>query len=225
MWFIGDCHQEWKAYRYIIDKMQLKGGRKGMDCSLLVGDMGMGFPSNNEDSKDGKSYIRGIDPKHKFICGNHDYRGICYGHPNFLGDYGYHEHSGIFYVGGGFSVDWEWREKYINWWPDEELSPGQMGSCLKLYEEKKPSIVVSHECPTEVKHFVITNPMKMDISSRTEKLLQEMIDIHRPDYWIFGHHHQLEYTNIGGTEYVCLDTVSYGKHADCIFEIPGVTWE
>ena len=196
-----------------------------MDCSLVLGDMGIGFPGSSFDSKNGKTYIKGIDLKHKYICGNHDNRGMCYGHPNFLGDYGYHEHSGIFYVGGGFSVDWEYREKHITWWADEELSPGQMASCLKIYEKIKPKIVVSHECPTEVKNFVITNPMKGEIISKTEKLLQKMVDIHRPNYFIFGHHHQRKEVTLNGIEYNCLDTLNYGKYTDCIFEIPGVTWD
>ena len=224
MFFLGDAHGEWKSYRYVIDKMQLKGGKKGMDCSLVLGDMGMGFRNKTDDSKEGKSYIRGIDPKHKFICGNHDYRSICYGHPNFLGDYGYDEHSGIFYVGGGYSVDWQWREKYINWWPDEELSPGQMESCLKLYQKVKPKMVVAHECPTEVKYFAVTNTMKNELISRTEELLQKMVDSHRPDHFIFGHHHTRLEMQIGETQYDCLDSLSFGKFGDCILEIPGVTW-
>lgn len=197
-----------------------------MDCSLVVGDMGLGFwPDNSPDSCGGKSFINDIPLQHKFIVGNHDDRALSYQHPNCLGDYGYHEHSGIFYISGGFSCDRDYREKGVDWWANEELSPAQMLNALKLYEKVKPSIVVAHECPTEVKYFVITNPVKREITSRTEELLQQMIDIHRPDYFIFGHHHTREEINIGGTEYQCLDTVSYGKYADCIFEIPGITWE
>lgn len=205
--------------------MQLKGGKKGMDCSLVAGDMGMGFEGNSYDSREGKNFIKEIPIQHKFIVGNHDDRNLSRIHPNCLGDYGYHEHSGIFYVSGGYSVDWAWRKKHVNWWPDEELSLVQMDACLKIYEERKPSIVVAHECPTEIKYFVLTNPMKGEIVSRTEELLQKMIDIHRPDYFIFGHHHTRVEMNIGGIEYICLDSVSYGKYSDCIFEIPGITWE
>lgn len=196
-----------------------------MDCSLVVGDLGIGFPDVSYESEDGASFIRDIPLQHKFIVGNHDDRSLSYKHPNCLGDYGYDEHSGIFYVSGGFSIDRKYRSQYIDWWADEELSPGQMDSALKLYEEVKPSIVVAHECPTEVKHFVITNSMKKEITSRTEELLQKMIDIHRPDCFIFGHHHNRVEVNIGGTEYICLDTVSSGAYGRCIFEIPGITWE
>ena len=216
---------EWKAYRWIINRMQLKGGKKGMDCSLVLGDMGIGFIDNSEDSLEGKSFIKDIPLQHKFIVGNHDDRALSYQHPNCLGDYGYHEHSGIFYVSGGLSIDRKWRQKYIDWWPNEQLSPGQMDSCLKLYSQVKPSIVVAHECPLVVKNFVVTNTLKFDIDSDTEKLLQNMIDIHRPDVFIFGHHHQRIEMNVDGTEYICLDTVSYGRYSDCIFEIPGVNWE
>lgn len=205
--------------------MHLKGGRKGMDCSLVVGDMGMGFIEKQEDNIDGIAYLLDVPTQHKFIRGNHDDANLCYKHPNYLGDFGYHEHSGIFYVSGGFSIDWKWREKYLNWWPNEELSPRQRNNCFELYKKAKPSIVVAHECPIEVKSSVITNLKKYEQDSRTEELLQKMVDAHRPDYFIFGHHHKRINVNMDGTEYVCLDTVSYHKYADCIFEIPGVTWE
>ena len=96
---------------------------------------------------------------------------------------------------------------------------------MKLYEKIKPSIVVAHECPSEVKRSVVTNTMKIRVTSKTEELLQNMIEIHRPDCFIFGHHHKKKEINIGGTEYVCLDSLSFGKYGDCIFEIPGITWE
>lgn len=225
MYFIGDVHREWKAYRWITERMQLKGGKKGMDCSLVVGDMGIGFRDNSDDSVDGKSFILDISLQHKFIVGNHDDRALSYNHPNCVGDYGYHEHSGIFYISGGFSIDWQWREKNHNWWDNEELSPGQMSTALKLYEQTKPNIVIAHECPTEIKNHVITNPAKGEIISRTEALLQKMIEIHRPNYFIFGHHHKKWEEEIKGIYYVCLDTLSFGKYSDCIFEIPEITWE
>ena len=59
--------------------MQLKGARKGMDCSLVVGDMGLGFwPDNSPDSCGGKSFINDIPLQHKFIAGNHDDRALSY---------------------------------------------------------------------------------------------------------------------------------------------------
>jgi predicted phosphohydrolase len=225
MFLIGDVHGEWKTYRHIIEKMQLKGGRKGMDCSLVLGDMGIGFEDFSNDSIRDRSFIKDIPLQHKFIVGNHDDRDLANTHPNCLGDFGYHEKSELFYVSGGFSIDYEWREKDITWWENEELSAKQIDEALELYSKVKPKIIVAHECPTEVKYFVITNPLKREIKSRTEKMLQKMIEIHRPDYFIFGHHHQREETNIDGTQYICLGTLSYDGYSQCIFEIPGITWE
>jgi len=205
--------------------MQLKGGKKGMDCSLVLGDMGIGFVDNSDDSIGGRAFIKNIPIEHKFIVGNHDSRKMSHAHPNCLGDFGYHEHSGIFYLSGGFSVDWKWREKDFNWWEDEQLSNDKLEEAFKLYEKVKPSILVAHESPTEIKPLVVTNPMKYDQPTRTEATLQQMIDTHRPDCCLFGHHHERTEINLSGTEYICLDTLSFGKYADCIFEIPGITWE
>jgi len=205
--------------------MQLKGNRKGMDSSLVLGDMGIGFPNNSDDSIGGKSFVKDISFRHKFIVGNHDNRKLSHAHPNCLEDFGYDEKTGIFYVSGGFSIDYKYREKDVTWWEDEELSTNQMEEALKLYQKVKPSILVAHECPVEVKYFVVTNIMKNEFFTKTEKLLQNMIDIHRPDYCIFGHHHSRMEMNIGGTEHICLRSLSFGKYAECIFEIPGITWE
>lgn len=224
MYFIGDCHGDWNKYRYLINKMQLPGGNKGMDCSLVVGDMGIGFADKSIDNINGKSFIKNIPLQHKFIVGNHDDRRLSYEHPNCLGDYGYNKNSGIFYVSGGLSIDKECRNKGVDWWDNEELSPGQMVRVLELYKQIKPSIVVAHECPTEIKYFVTTNPKKTEIQSRTEILLQNMVDIHRPDYFIFGHHHTRITMAINNIEYVCLDTLSYNKYKDCYFQIPEITW-
>jgi len=231
MFFIGDVHGEWNAYRYIINKMQLKGGKKGMDCSLVLGDMGIGFENITYDSVGAKSFIKDISIQHKFIVGNHDDRKLSNTHINCLGDYGYHEKSGIFYLSGGFSVDHKWRkEEYeetgrITWWEEEQLSNEKLEEAFKLYEEVKPSILVAHESPLEIKHLVVTNPMKYEEHTRTETTLQQMVDSHRPDCCIFGHHHDRTEINLDGTEYICLDTLSFGKYADCIFEISGITWD
>lgn len=224
MFFIGDVHGEWSSYRWIINKMQLKGGGNGMDCSLVVGDMGIGFNESSSDNKNGKGFILDIPLNHKFIVGNHDDRALSYFHPNCIGDYGYDENSGIFYVSGGFSIDWQYREKNYNFWDNEELSQGQMATALKLYNKIKPKIVVAHECPTEIKNEAITNLMKLGITSRTEILLQQMIDSHRPDNFIFGHHHKRVDKKVKGTHYIGLDTLSSGKYGPCVFEIPGITW-
>ena len=211
--------------------MQHKGGVKGVPCSFQTGDFGMGFSERDPIySKDGKGWFPPIDRNHKFARGNHDDPSLCYGHPNYAGDYGYFEKPEIFYVSGGFSVDYFLRQARDaitgnkTWWENEELTQEQLDDAIEYYTTVKPKIMVSHECPTVVKYDVVTNPLKKDLISRTEKCLQRMFEIHQPEFWIFGHHHIRKNVWIQGTQFVALDELYDGKIGNCIYEIPDLEW-
>jgi hypothetical protein len=205
--------------------MQHKGARKGVDCSLQVGDMGIGFPADSNFRKEHISWFEPIDDNHKFMRGNHDDPAECKLHPNYLGDWGYLPAPDIFFVSGGFSIDHMFRLPGMTWWKDEELKESEMEKVFNAYEICKPKIVVSHECPLGVKIDFVTNPWKFDVNSRTEKLLHKMFGIHQPDYWIFGHHHRKKELDKNGTHFVGLDELRHGKINDCIYEIKDLTWE
>lgn len=232
MLFIGDCHGSFKTYSYILFKMQHKGEVKGVPCSFQCGDFGMGFRDRDPDySKDGKGWLSPIDRNHKFIRGNHDDPSLCYGHPNFAGDYGYFEKPDIFYVSGGFSVDYFIRQARDaitgdkTWWENEELLQEQLDDAIEYYTLAKPKIMVTHECPTVAKYDVVTNSLKKEVISRTEKTLQMMFEIHKPEIWIFGHHHIRKNMWISGTKFVALGELYQGKIDDCIYKISDLTWE
>lgn len=205
--------------------MQYKGGKKGMDCSLQVGDMGIGFPKAGRYSKNGVSWSPEVYLNHLFLNGNHDDPSLCKKHPNYIGDWGFIKEPSIFYVSGGYSIDHTYRTKDETWWKDEEIKKEEMPFILNSYIENKPKIVVSHECPLIIKKTVVTNEWKLETDSRTERLFQNMFDIHRPDYWIFGHHHKFLEKDIDGTHFVCLGELMFCKITDCTYEIPNLTWE
>ena len=196
-----------------------------MEFSLQVGDMGIGFPDYGDYSKDGKSWSPIMPSDHMFFNGNHDNPLLCKTHPNYLGDWGYIPDPNMFYVSGGFSIDHAYRFVDMTWWKDEELNNEEMSKALDSYKINKPKIVVSHECPLGVKIDFVTNSWKFDVNSRTEELLQSMFEIHQPDYWIFGHHHQRKELDKNGTHFVCLGELMYDKVSNCIYEIPDLTWE
>lgn len=225
IWFIGDVHSAFKTYLFILQKMQYKGNRIGMDCSLQVGDMGIGFSEGGKYSKNGVSWSPEVDPSHRFFKGNHDDPNRCNIHPNYAGDFGFSPKPNIFFAGGGFSIDHLYRVPNLNWWKDEELNEDQMNAALELYIESKPKIMVSHECPLGVKIDFVTNQWKFDTNSRTEKLLHSMFEIHQPEHWIFGHHHQRKEIDKNGTHFVCLHELVDGPINDCIYEIENLTWE
>lgn len=217
---MGDIHGDFNTYEYIIQKMLLKGNKKGMDCSLQLGDVGLGFFNINDNSE-----LSNIGSQHKWIRGNHDNPSVCKKYKNnYLGDFGYHEKSGIFYISGGYSIDKKYRIPDYDWWEDEELNFHQLYEIIELYSRVKPRIVATHECPTIVKERVNTNPGKLEVTSVTEIILQNMFDVHKPEFWVFGHHHIRKDIKEHGTLFVALDTVQNGTYSDCIYEINNVNW-
>lgn len=128
MWFIGDVHGKMKEYLSIINQLG------NTNESIQVGDFGVGFVD-----------IPQIPINHKFIHGNHDNLHLCATIPNFLGRYG--TYKNIFFVSGAFSIDNGARTPNVNWWNSEELTYSEQIKCRELYNNNKPRVVVTHDCP------------------------------------------------------------------------------
>lgn len=179
------------------------------EASIQLGDMGCGFVPIPEFSRFYKGPIR-------FIRGNHDNPSVAQAHPNYLGEFGYLRDYDIFYMGGAFSIDYAWRQQAMrdgskaSWWEDEELSSVQLNAALQMYEEVKPRIVVSHECPSKAAILLLqlmqARFYKADCAnSRTSQIMQQMMDIHQPELWVFGHYHFSKNFTIDKTRFVCLN--------------------
>ena len=209
MWFIGDVHGQYHRYEsFCLDLSE----------SIQVGDMGVGFPDIGDTLSPAPIYKH----NHKFICGNHDDYKHAIQYPNCLGRFGYIEEHDIFYISGGFSIDKQWREPNVTWWDYEELSGQEQLDCIELYEETKPSIVCSHECPTVAKYWALfysRGSGKKGITSPTETTLNVLWSINQPKYWIHGHFHQFYTKQEGNTLFVGLDELMDGKKENCIYEI------
>jgi hypothetical protein len=236
MFFIGDVHAQWKSYLWMLHKMQVSDedfaaaqdlpvnvarvsgvldGDKVMDCSLQLGDFGFFREKDMERVPELAN--------HKFFRGNHDNPELCYSHPNHIGDLGYFPGIELFWTCGGFSIDRAWRIEGSSWWADEEMSIARLMQGVTLFGDRKPKIAVSHECPSVVKEYV-TIPGK-EIVSRTEQALQAMWDVHKPDIWVFGHHHRRFIKSVGGTLFIGLGELISGLVINCHFHIPGLTWD
>jgi hypothetical protein len=164
----------------------------GVEASLQLGDMGLGFGLDDRLGTPSK--------RHRFIRGNHDDPEVCRQHPNCLDDFGVF--FGTFFVGGGFSVDRDIRTTGVDWWPDEELSYERLTRAIVEYENVRPKTVASHECPGGVLHLVHeVNHFGM---SRTARALDAMFKQHQPKFWVFGHHHKNMSFEHNGTRFVAL---------------------
>ncbi|MEZ0212413.1 MAG: metallophosphoesterase [Xanthobacteraceae bacterium] len=199
MRFIGDVHGRFKAYRALI---------KDVPRSIQVGDMGVGFRNFV-----GGEYTWSQNPPydamgqglHRFIRGNHDNPAVCRRQDRWIAD-GALVSGSVFCLGGATSIDWRWRQEGLDWWADEECSAADLERHIRAYEMFRPRIVVTHEAPQSIAEAIMgRNDMrKIDDPSRTRLALQSMLEIHRPEYWVFGHWHVPFRETIDGTTFQCL---------------------
>lgn len=184
---IGDVHGKSDPYLRLCRKAKY---------TIQLGDHGFEY-----------SHLTNLMPsRHKVLGGNHDNYDKITDWPHYLGDYGSHQipqWGCIFYIRGGFSLDWQYRAERVSWWQDEEMSMSQCHKALDYYEQVRPSFVISHECPMEVVRCIV-HPMLV-IKTRTNQLLNQMFTIHQPKMWVFAHYHKSWRQSIKGTEFVCLN--------------------
>ena len=185
---IGDLHGNFTRYGWII---------RNYDCSIALGDIGLGFP--NKPVSMMPAY-----PEHRFIRGNHDNPATCKLHSSYLGDYGFIESPSIFFISGALSVDRRMRQKGTTWWEDEQLDVPTLERMVSFFSEKKPRIVVSHDCPETVAWLMQTDRLKLEDPSDTRDFLQAAFEAHQPDYWFYGHWHRTQKMKIGNTEFTCV---------------------
>ena len=187
---IGDVHGCFNAYNEVI---------KTCERSIQLGDFGIGFWWGDKCT-----YWEPDDTSaHKFIRGNHDNPGVCQMHPGFLGDWGYLEDDGIFFISGAHSIDGAGREVGKEYWPEsEEVTWKQAMDLSSSYHKVQPRIVISHDGPLNI---LIQMNIWYRGGSRTVQLLDSLFDYHKPELWVFAHHHRTWSQTILGTKFICLN--------------------
>ena len=188
MRFIGDVHAKFNQYRKIVAECE---------NSIQVGDFGIGFAS-----------VPDVNINHRFIRGNHDNPGLSAQQHNWISD-GHFERE-MFFLGGGFSVDRVHRTEGVDWWPDEQLSTGELYQMVDRYSNLKPRVLVCHECPSNVVINLFDKPlMKWKSPSKTSHALGSMLAEHAPEIVIFGHWHQRRDKTIDNTRFICLEELGW----------------
>ena len=193
---LGDIHGKFHAYKERI---------QDVDYSIQLGDFGF--------AQDWYKLIKfKINPKcHKIIPGNHeDYHGIRHDY-TFGTDWGVRNFHGLefFFIRGAWSIDQDYRIVGVSWWPQEEIEYKFLQMAIEQYNDEKPEIVITHECPGD--HTGISTIMfqKQWVPNRTGLALQEMWNEHHPKLWVFGHWHKNMIMEFQGTTFVCLDELDY----------------
>lgn len=195
MRFVGDIHGEIDVYEQILSTCTE---------SVQVGDFGMGFLGESQQKcveelqKDGK---------HQFIRGNHDDPALCDKAVGWIPDGSIT--NGVMYVGGAWSIDWQFRVPGVSWWHDEEISGSHWQIIREAYLESKPRVMVTHDCPSSISWELFLKPNGKQIQNRTSFELEDMFKEHQPDLWVFGHWHRNRDQAINGTRFVCVANNDY----------------
>lgn len=190
---IGDVHCKTEKYHDIV----ILAEQSNLE-TIQIGDFGF------EDEH--IWHLKNVDnKKHKILFGNHDFYPLVESNHS-LGHYGYIEKHDLFYIRGAESIDRSIRTDGLDWFPEEQLNWDQSNDCLELYEQIKPGNLITHDCPFFLYPlFGITNNPK----NHTSSLLYEVFNIHKPNQWFFGHHHQSFKIQYGGTHFQCLAELEY----------------
>ena len=200
---IGDVHGKYDKYIDICSRNQY---------TIQLGDMGYYYlPLMNKTN----------EYKHKFIGGNHEQWDHISTVPHYLGRYGYAQLNGVsfFFVSGGFSLDYVWRMKNYysgngpqTYFSNEELSHKEGIECLKLYQEIRPDLVLTHEAPRcivgEITNTDLLRNFGFDpktFKTSTSELFDQMLNIHVPKEWFFGHYHTSKTIVKNGCTFRCLN--------------------
>ena len=197
--FVGDVHGKYQAYKRII---------RGCQNSIQVGDMGVGF--RRLSGYRAGEFLQNPPHAvmraggHRFIRGNHDNPAVCKGHSQYIPDG--HIEGDMMFIGGAQSIDKEYRVEGYSWWPDEELSIAELDALVGVYTERKPRVMVTHDCPDEIATAMAyqSGRNKLDFKSRTRQALQAMLSAHSPEIWVYGHWH-ISFDQVSlGTRFICL---------------------
>lgn len=183
---IGDVHGKINKYHQMIRRYGCK--------TIQVGDFGFKLHHN--------WHLKNVDSdNHKINFGNHDDYNYLHS-KHSLGDYSYFD--GIMTVRGAYSIDRWLRTEGLDWWCNEELSYADMQNAIDFYVDKKPDVMITHDCPRSIRKQVFNIHEK----SITSDGLQAMFESHQPKLWIFGHHHKDMSEIIDGCRFICLDELS-----------------
>lgn len=213
--FVGDIHGELKHSIWKITEQH-----RIRDANIVYcGDFGAGFgrpKAMDEMYKEVQSKLeknnlylwvmRGNHDNQDFFDGLHNYPRLC-----FLQDHVLIKLSGktIYPVGGGTSIDKEWRieknnesKKYGSrlryWWPGERI----VRKYVSLHS--KVDIVVSHEAPLDFSPVTIRTDFTDEIYEEIiedRKYLGWVLRQLKPERWFHGHYHQSSSGDFLGTLY------------------------
>lgn len=180
MIFIGDIHGNHTVLR---SYMKVIGKTEDV---IQVGDFGIGFDAEI-DAK--LIEIAEEYPNLRMIRGNHDDPQKIKEVPGFIPDGTVIQSNvgPIMFIGGADSIDKHARTIGVDWWQDEEISMAEAYHIGSIYEQTKPTIVVTHTTSGTIAKTMF--PEKTIYKTLTQDFLDHIYEFHKPKINIFGHWH------------------------------------
>lgn len=203
--FIGDVH----GHKYELS-LVLDGIPDDVTSVVQVGDMKVGFGQGDYWHESLEDMLQAVNGR--FIRGNHDNPAQCRQMRTWIRD-GRIEGKTM-YIGGAWSFDYLYLTQGVDWWEDEQLSYVQFDGIISTYQMIKPRVMVTHDVPQSVaKHLFFSEGRHLhnrpQFKTLTGSAFDEMLRIHKPDLWIFGHYHYDIDEVVDGTRFICLNELSY----------------
>ena len=205
---IGDIHGDYEWYKKTI--------REANDLGIYtfqIGDFGIGFPRKLDEDAYWVDDPDNLARMNRFGFGNHDnplYANNCPGSVGYV--HVFREFNGM-WIGGADSHDKEWRTPGVNWWDREQLPYSECQYALETYNGHKPEFMFSHDGPISATFRMFPEIFGMHrdavIGNRTNQLLDQCFESHKPKYWFFGHFHRTNQLEIDGTKFICVGEREY----------------
>ena len=106
-------------------------------------------------------------------------------------------------IGGGYSIDRNWRIIDVSWFEQEEVQQSDIDNL----KDQPVDIVVSHTCPFTIldrmtKKIELRHPVNITYS---ERLLDFVLNKYNPSMWFFGHWHGVGHFRKNQTKFYLLD--------------------
>jgi Icc-related predicted phosphoesterase len=242
---VGDTHGQ----SGLAKRLSNYAANTGHQMILQVGDFGFGW---HKDSQGNDTWLMevnkaAIDAEIEWcwIDGNHDNHPLLWSkdHDMSATTYWPRGSTATFggvscgFLGGGVSVDKQWRKVGKSWWPTEEVSDDELDVAIAQFLLNRTKLVFSHDAPimaSALKHGLDRREQGFQWptdallqSDRHRDKLQRVLDRIQPELWVHGHYHYSYTEQLGKTLVVGLANAdAYGiKESTVSLTLDGEQWK
>ena len=176
------------------------------DYLIVLGDFGLFWSRKNSKNPKNMRKVQALPYTILFLDGNHENFAWLEEFPvvtkfggkvQRCGENIYHLMRGevytiqdnhFFVCGGATSTDKEYRQPYVSWWPEENLSGAEERKAIESLDNAKGPIdfILTHTCPESIVEPMFKVPVTYDV---TAKFLDVVKDRLPSTPWYFGHWH------------------------------------